>query len=104
MPHPVTTTNPKEPTVAENDAPQPKPTLAERYPELEKQRKVTDKSQAIGEFLDWAETEKGYSLSSRASAHGIINDSVEELLAEFFEIDLKVIEQERRALIAEISG
>jgi hypothetical protein len=88
-------------------------------PECEKLKAVQEKSQAIGEFLEWLTTEKGYfiqesrtriipaedSLSGKAYSVqniGPIRESWERLLAEFFEIDLDKVEQEKRALLEEI--
>lgn len=34
-----------------------------RYPEHEKMKAIKDKSQAIGEFLEWLDTEKNYEIA-----------------------------------------
>jgi hypothetical protein len=96
------------------------------YPELEKMRKVQQKSQLIGEFLDWLNYEKKVQLGRfhehtedcydgwdeddddiRICGMGegelmLLNTSYENLLAEFFDIDLKKVDKERRALLDEI--
>lgn len=61
------------------------------YPEHDKLIKIADKSQAIGEFMSWLEDEKGF----------VISDTV-DLLAEYFEIDLKKIEEEKNTMIEEL--
>ena len=81
-------------------------------PECDKALKVKNKSQAIGEFLEWLQ-EKGIRLASYGeerdtrSTLWTIQKSTEVLLAEFFEIDLAAMEQEKRAILAalrEIDG
>lgn len=98
-----------------------------KTPELNKMHAVKEKSQAIGEFLDVFLREKGVQLGSphihnekcvgwdehrnrynpsirnRCELHEgefmPFHYSIENLLAEFFEIDLKVVERERRAIL-----
>jgi hypothetical protein len=66
---------------------------------------VTDKSQSIGEFLEWLLGEKGMHLARYDEDHFDgeflmpVNIGIQELLAEYFEIDLNKVEQERRALL-----
>ncbi|MDR5727513.1 MAG: hypothetical protein RB191_08810 [Terriglobia bacterium] len=88
-------------------------------PECEKVARVAPKSQAIGDFLEHMR-ESGWQLA-RAHDHRrndcptkkghwdcglsmnemeINTASTEQLLAEFFQIDLEKIEKERRALLA----
>lgn len=74
------------------------------YPEHEKLSKVRDHSQAIGEFLDWA-SEKGWSLAEwdEDDLHlWPVRKSVQEILAEYFKIDLVKLEDEKRAMLDEI--
>jgi hypothetical protein len=73
-------------------------------PECDKLASVADKSQVIGEFIDWLLGEKQYILAKWGT--GEVEDmllprnpSVQGLLAEFFGIDLKKVEVERRALL-----
>jgi hypothetical protein len=76
------------------------------YPEHAKLAKVSDKSQAIGEFLEWLTTEQGYTLakwSDTEYAEGRLystHESTNVLLAQFFDIDLTVLEAEKRAILA----
>lgn len=90
-------------------------------PELDKMKAVHDKSQAIGEFLDWVLQEKKTFLATEHEHDGKcgfisrmgrgelchsregdllrLHYSIEKLLAEFFEIDLNKVESERRAIL-----
>lgn len=75
-----------------------------KYPECERVRAVSDQSQGIGEFLEWCQ-EEGYVLASFDEATGTcwpIRKRIEQLLADYFEIDLVKVEAERRAMLAEI--
>lgn len=79
--------------------------------ELKKISAVKEKSQAIGEFLEWARSE-GFFLASwqhfgNPEPEGYdrlvaSNKTTNQWLAEFFEIDLKKAEEERQALLDEI--
>ena len=59
-------------------------------PECEKLKAVVSQSQPIGAFLEWLEEIHDVRLPG---------GSVNELLAEYFEIDLDKVEVERRALL-----
>ena len=74
-------------------------------PALDKMLAVHDKSQVVGEFIEWLTGERGLSICTFIP--GSVEDQfapaglpIEELLAEFFEIDLKAVEQEKRAMLA----
>ena len=58
--------------------------------ECDRLAKVADDSQKIGDFLDWLQQEHDVELPDR----------IERLLAEYFDIDLDKVEQERRGLLA----
>ena len=97
-----------------------------KTPELNRLQAVTDKSQAIGQFLEWLRDEKHLSLGSpHEHDDGCENEqwpnkgrkflcgfstgdlmpnfpNIEKLLAEYFEIDLDKCERERRRLLAMI--
>lgn len=66
------------------------------YPEHEKMRLVSDKSQIIGEFLDhmpWTLAEwEGDNLVP-------VWKTINQLLAEYFGIDLELIEQEKQQML-----
>lgn len=71
-------------------------------PELDKMMKVQKESQIIGEFLDSC----GYMLC-RASGkdwHPFepVPKTIEQVLADYFGIDLKKVEEERRSILRAI--
>jgi len=72
------------------------------YPESEKLAAVAPFSQKIGEFIEWL-SEKDM-LIGKWCNNGIRVDvarfNKQELLAEFFEIDLKKVEKEREQMLA----
>lgn len=82
----------------------------EQYPEHEKLKAVSDKSQEIGQFLDWMRDEKGYQFGFLGDADsgedpGRIYPTyldVTRVLADYFDIDLKKIEQEKREMLKSI--
>jgi len=63
------------------------------YPEHEKLKKVSDKSQMLGEFLEWM-LEQGFILEG--------DDTIENTLAKYLGIDMKKIEAEKRMILAEL--
>lgn len=69
-------------------------------PEHEKLQEVQPQSQAIGEFIEWL-GEQGIWLASfnKFDRLNPINDSTEKLLAQFFKIDLQVLEAEKIAIL-----
>lgn len=69
--------------------------------ELERMAQVRKRSQIIGEFLEWLRSK--YTIC-KSSGHGYYPalKSTEELLAEYFEIDLEQAERERRELLRQI--
>lgn len=110
------------------------PTLASPYPESDKMLAVKEKSQAIGEFLEWLQSgdvEQGLPMRRsiflatqrlKCEDHetgevlpedewelsDVYNDpfnySIEQLLAQFFNIDLKKVEEEKRAMLAALQN
>ena len=77
--------------------------LEELFPENEKIKAVKEKSQAIGEFLEWLE-EKKIHLVTLKGEHGYnpVYTSTENLLAEFFNIDLDKVEEEKLQMLEEL--
>ena len=88
-----------------------------QYPEHEKLQAVKDKSQAIGEFVEWLQGTKGFRLAKweKVPDESVFADegsevdelfqqfiNIEQLLAEFFGIDLQKLEQEKRAMLEQI--
>ena len=81
--------------------------------ELNKITAVSAESQTIGEFLEWAQTSKQLVIASWVE-EDLEGDAllqpklvpaqftIEKILAEYFEIDLKKAEVERRAMLATI--
>jgi hypothetical protein len=69
------------------------------YPEHAKLKLIAEQSQVVGEFMDWL-GEKDIALVSFADYR---DDGIpvpwRPLLAEYFGIDEKVIEQEKRAML-----
>lgn len=77
------------------------------YPEHDKLAAIKAESQLLGEFLSWLD-ERGIRLSHynplgsrRAGDDGLveIGRSREELLAEYFEIDLRKLDDEKRDML-----
>jgi hypothetical protein len=82
--------------------------LPPKYPEHEKLRAVKHLTQNIHDFLEWLETEKNIGMGEfEADDDEHVGDfypisaRIEDLIAEFFEIDLKVLENEKRAMLDE---
>lgn len=86
-----------------------------KLPEHDKIKALDGHNQTVGEFLDWLRDEKGYHIceymerreESEADewlpeGYYTINTSTERLLAEYFNIDLAVIEQEKRDMLEEM--
>lgn len=84
-----------------------------KTPTLDRMMEVKDQSQEIGSFLDWLSSEKKITLCEdrgqtcmmyhgKATYHSPIMTSFEELLAEYFEIDLKEADKEKRGLLASL--
>ena len=78
---------------------------ASAYPEHDKLNKVAEESQTIGEFIEHLQ-QKGIHLSQYVEIEGfsekrlmVISTPIESLLADFFDIDLRKIEQEKREIL-----
>lgn len=78
-------------------------------PEHDKVRAVKDRSQEIGNFIEWLQ-ENNMQICSREEVFPEhhqwfpTHKSIETLLAEYFEIDLDKLEEEKRAMLAELRG
>ncbi len=74
------------------------------YTEHEKLKAIKDQSEAIGQFLEW-QTSKDRDLCQFNSKHDdylpLFHGSIEKILAEYFEIDLQKLEEEKRQMIEE---
>ncbi len=81
------------------------------YPEHDKLGLVSDKSQAIGDFLAWLEegglgseygsVELAFFPIHRGGLAPLMKPKT-ELLAKFFDVDLDKIEDEKQAILAEL--
>ena len=73
------------------------------YPEHEKLNEVKDQSQAIADFLDWIQSEKGIVLANygNSDSNWLTPDGTakDRLLAEYFGIDLDALEAEKRVML-----
>ena len=79
-----------------------------QYPEHEKLHEIRDKSQVVGEFLEWA-AEKGISLcqadpnyTGEYSPYWPVRLPRGKLLAEFCGIDLDKLEEEKTAMLTKL--
>ena len=83
--------------------------MAVKTPEHDKQHAILGKSQAIGEFLEWLQT-KGIELASYPNNGEPVGyehlmpyrKSIQQILADYFNIDLGKIEAEKRAILKEL--
>ena len=80
------------------------------YPEHKKLEKARDDSHLIGEFLEWLTNEKQIRLCTyekEGTRHPdtgefvLLNKSIEQLLAEYFGIDLNKLEKENQQILEE---
>lgn len=79
------------------------------YPEHEKLKEISDDSQKFGEFLEWLQ-ENGYVLAQWRKYPGHPPDDelvpcrepTEKILAKRFDIDLDVLEREKRQMLDEL--
>lgn len=88
------------------------------YPEHEKVHEIKEQSQSIGEFLDWLfgkgvhlmtweewEEEENWGYETKMMKHSGfmgVRKSIDHLLAEYFEIDLKKLEEEKQEILQRI--
>lgn len=76
---------------------------AAKYPEHQKLRAVKDESQSIGMFIEWLRSTNREICRMRfGSEYFPIDRSIEKLLAEYFEIDLDKIEDEKDQMVDEL--
>lgn len=74
------------------------------YPEHDKLRKIADKSQVCGEFIDWLES-RGIVLCEihrRRDEFLPTQETLQALLAAFFDIDQKRIDAEKEEMLDDI--
>lgn len=71
-----------------------------KYPECEKLQAVSEKSQCISEFIEWLETTKNVQLSQNVDDYyRWLDTPIDQLTAEFFNIDLNKVERERKHML-----
>lgn len=81
-------------------------TIEERYPEHAKQKEVWDEAQGVGQFIDWL-ADNGYEIAEWDADGRRLHGSgkrPDELIAGFYELDLNKLEQEKRAMLAEMQA
>lgn len=71
--------------------------------ELEKVKKIHKESQAVGEFLDWLNTKYYICREATENDEGQhfmpLSKSTEQLLAEYYKIDLEKLEKEKMQVL-----
>lgn len=71
------------------------------YPEHDKLEKIKDISQELGKFLDENSTKRRGEREPRVRLGGAWRwRSIENVLAEWFKIDTKKLDEEKRAMLA----
>lgn len=79
---------------------------AAKYPQHAKLRTVKDYSQKIGEFVEWLPAEKqirlGYYRTEKSEVLQPAQIALQDLLADFFGIDLKALAQEKDDMLEEL--
>lgn len=80
-----------------------------KTPTLDKISRVREKSQAIGEFIDWLNASLGIILckyypieSQHYPVVGGEVSNISDLLAQYFEIDQTAAERERRKILGQL--
>lgn len=78
-------------------------------PECEKLASVSEDSNKIGDFLEWLSAQQvsfasWNNESERWELHPLDSLSTNQLLAQYYEIDLDKVEKERRALLEWLRG
>lgn len=76
------------------------------YPEISKMKAVQSQSQSIGEFIEWLNENcmhigEWVECDHQQSDFQPIQMNIEQILAKYFEIDLKKVEEERQAILEE---
>lgn len=80
----------------------------DRYPEHEKLKALDGENQKIGNFIEWL-NEQGYSICEWKEGRGYnggeyhpARSNTSDMLAQYFEIDVKRLEDEKQAMLAEL--
>lgn len=76
------------------------------YPEHDKLTLVKERSQEIGQFLEWMQDEKEWVICEREptyrQSYYPVGLNMNQLLAEYFEINLDVLEKEKLSMLEEL--
>lgn len=81
--------------------------MAVRYTQHEKLSKVQKESQAIGEFIEWLQTEKQYTVCEDGKGYDSfipVRFNIQDVLAEYFKINLNKLEEEKRHMLTYMRG
>jgi len=74
-----------------------------KYPEHIKLKAISQFSQKIGEFVDWlSESQIQLCEPDKYDDYTPVRTSIQKLLADFFEIDLNRIEEEKQQMLEEL--
>jgi len=72
------------------------------YPEHEKLKAASNQSNSVGAFLDWLQNDKEYQLCELVhDNYEPVYRNINNLLAEYFEIDEIKLEKEKQQMIEE---
>ena len=71
------------------------------YPEHERMRTVEPGAQVIGEFIEWLNDQHMVICWATGADSG---ETIDQLLARYYQINLDVIEQEKRTMIKELQA
>jgi hypothetical protein len=74
------------------------------FPEHDKLELVKNRSQTVGEFLEWLRDESGWTLCEEFTVDNFvpIHLTTEKILAKYFDIDPEKLEAEKRKMLASI--
>jgi len=70
-----------------------------KTPELDRLSAISEKSHIIGGFLEWLCEDHTICVWDEPGEYFPTHKSIEKLLAEYFNIDLKKVEKEKSALL-----
>jgi hypothetical protein len=82
--------------------------VKDKYPEIERLNIIKEKSQLCGEFLEWLQTKFNMIAKKEGFEHGHIPMgyssyiNVQNLLAEYFDINLEEIEKEKLQMLEDL--
>lgn len=72
------------------------------YPQHEKLRAIKDETQAAYEFIDWLQDQGIFLAQHVEGEYSPVGTSMRELLAQWKEIDLDALENEKQQMLVEI--